>query len=116
MSWNVNGIRAALRKGFGQWYAHQRPDILALQETRVFPRQLTTEQLSADNVVWNPASRAGYSGTAVLSSVPPHKTRSRLNHTQFANVLAREGRFMELSYGGETECYEDGERLSRQKA
>jgi exodeoxyribonuclease-3 len=75
LSWNVNGLRAALGKGFLAWLKEDRPDLLALQETRSRPEQLPghlSEELDALGYrqVWNPAQRPGYSGTALLSRLP----------------------------------------------
>jgi len=69
-SWNVNGIRAALGKGFLQSVAVIGPDILCLQEVRASPEQVTLD-LPGYQLYWNAAERKGYSGTAVLSKLPP---------------------------------------------
>ena len=45
---NLNGIRAAFRKGFGQWLKKQDADLILLQETRIQLEQLTTEQTKID--------------------------------------------------------------------
>jgi len=70
LSWNVNGIRAALRKGFAGFLDEANPDVLCLQETRALPEQV---ELPADayRVYWNPAPRKGYSGVATLSRREP---------------------------------------------
>src|SRR5699024_11190182 len=70
-SWNVNGIRAAIRKGeFPKFIAEHQPDILCLQETKA--RQ---EQVNADVPdyfeYWNSAEKAGYSGTAIFTRWEP---------------------------------------------
>lgn len=72
LSWNVNGLRAALGKGFLDWLQQDKPDLLALQEVRALPEQLPghlVESLDALGYrqVWHPAQRPGYSGTAILS-------------------------------------------------
>lgn len=71
-SWNVNGIRAVLKKGALQKLMSEKaPDILCLQETKARPEQLSQSDSEALNdgyfVVWNPAKRPGYSGTAILA-------------------------------------------------
>lgn len=72
LSWNVNGLRAALGKGFLDWLRVDLPDLVALQETRARPEQLPghlerdLEELGYRQV-WHPAQRPGYSGTAILS-------------------------------------------------
>ncbi len=71
-TWNVNGLRAAIRKGFAGAIARIKPDVLLLQEIRVQPGQLPNEWVSPDgwHVLWHPAERKGYSGTAIWSRYP----------------------------------------------
>jgi exodeoxyribonuclease-3 len=67
-TWNVNGIRAALGKGFSTWVQEERPDVLCLQEIKAKPEQLTESQrdFTGYSVIWNPAERPGYSGVATF--------------------------------------------------
>ncbi|MBQ7802490.1 exodeoxyribonuclease III [Candidatus Saccharibacteria bacterium] len=69
-SWNVNGLRAVLRKGALQSFLEkEKPDVLCLQEIKCKPAQLDMLELDAlkdYEVFWNPAEKPGYSGTAVL--------------------------------------------------
>ncbi|MCB9679863.1 MAG: exodeoxyribonuclease III [Alphaproteobacteria bacterium] len=71
-TWNVNGLRAAVRKGFGDFVDRVAPDVLLLQEIRVTPDQLDAMWRAPDgwHVVWHPAEKPGYSGTAVWSRHP----------------------------------------------
>jgi len=71
-TWNVNGIRSAIRKGFDDHIAGIAPDVLLLQEVRANPDQLPAEWAVPHDwhIVWNPASRKGYSGTAIFSRWP----------------------------------------------
>ena len=69
-SWNVNGIRAAIKKGFRESVARIDPDVLCLQETRALPEQVELE-LPGYTAHWNPAERRGYSGTAILTRLEP---------------------------------------------
>ena len=71
-TWNVNGLRAAIRKGFRRHLDEIRPDVLLLQEVRARPEQLPAEFQEPDgwHVVWHPAQRPGYSGTAIWSRTP----------------------------------------------
>ena len=71
VTWNVNGLRAAIRKGFQKHLDAIQPDILLLQEVRARPEQLPAEFQQPDgwHVVWNPAQRPGYSGTAISTFV-----------------------------------------------
>lgn len=70
-SWNVNGLRAVLRKGAIQdFLSTYQPDILCLQEIKCYPDQLDMLEMAelenAYDIIWNPAEKAGYSGTAIL--------------------------------------------------
>src|SRR3989304_9094219 len=73
MSWNVNGIRAAERKGFLQWLQKAKPDILGVQETKAQVEQLGDEILRPKGyeTFWSSANRKGYSGTAVYVKKSP---------------------------------------------
>lgn len=67
-SWNVNGLRAVLRKGaLQQFLEEQHPDILCLQEIKAKPDQVDYD-FPGYKILWNPANRLGYSGTAILFS------------------------------------------------
>lgn len=70
VSWNVNGIRACLRKGGGDWLAACGADVICLQETRALPEQAGLD-LPGYHAAWNPAVRPGYSGVAVLTRARP---------------------------------------------
>lgn len=94
ISWNVNGLRAILNKGFWDFIAAEKPDVLCLQEVRATPEQL-------DHVVWPdgwerlwyPANKAGYSGTGVLTRIAP------LSVTRgFARAHDDEGRVLTLEF------------------
>ena len=71
-TWNVNGIRAAIRKGFAEIVDEVQPDVLMLQEVRALPDQIPKAWVAPDgwHVHWHPAERKGYSGTAILSRSP----------------------------------------------
>ena len=71
-TWNVNGLRAALRKGFAEHLALLAPDVLLLQEVRSLPEQLPERWRDplGWNVHWHPAEKKGYSGTAIWSRYP----------------------------------------------
>lgn len=73
ITWNVNGIRAALGKNALDWAFAQKPDVLCLQEIKARPEQLTEKQrdFPGYQVVWNPAERPGYSGVATFTSASP---------------------------------------------
>jgi exodeoxyribonuclease III len=71
VSLNVNGIRAAVRRGFVGWLAERQPDLICLQEIRATQSQLPLrefERLGYESV-WNLGNRPGYSGVGILSRV-----------------------------------------------
>lgn len=70
VSWNVNGLRAALGKGFLEYVAAENPDILCLQETKLQPEQAVFD-LEGYHRYFNSADKKGYSGTAVLTREEP---------------------------------------------
>ncbi|MBN1643413.1 MAG: exodeoxyribonuclease III [Dehalococcoidales bacterium] len=78
LSWNVNGIRAAARKGFLEWLDKESPDILCLQETKASPEALDSDLLSPPGyqVYWNYPERKGYSGVATFTKVKPLNVRN----------------------------------------
>ena len=79
-SWNINGLRAVLRKGaLQQFLKDHQPDILCLQEIKCKPDQLDlfeADALKDYQIFWNPADRPGYSGTAVLVRASGEKCTS----------------------------------------
>ncbi len=70
ISWNVNGLRACLGKGFMDFFREQQADVFSVQETKMQPDQaeIITEGYEQ---FWNSALRKGYSGTAVFSRIKP---------------------------------------------
>lgn len=72
VSWNVNGLRAAISKGFFDFLDSKSPDILCLQETKLSEGQLDLE-LEGYNLYFNYAEKKGYSGTAIFTKIKPLK-------------------------------------------
>ena len=70
ISWNVNGIRAAIKKGFLDYFNDQNADIFCLQETKLSAGQLDLE-LKGYHQYWNYAEKKGYSGTAIFTKQEP---------------------------------------------
>lgn len=70
ISWNVNGIRACIKKGFLDFFDREKADIFCLQETKLSEGQLALE-LEGYHQYWNYAEKKGYSGTAVFTKVKP---------------------------------------------
>ena len=73
LSWNVNGIRAAVKKGFLQFLDQESPDIICLQETKAHKEQLTSEILEDHGyfTYWHSGERKGYSGVATFCKNKP---------------------------------------------
>ncbi len=73
ISYNVNGIRAALNKGFMNWLAKESPDVLGLQEIKALESDVDFRIFHdlGYQVYWYPAVKKGYSGVAILSKVAP---------------------------------------------
>lgn len=82
-TWNVNGLRAAIRKGFQKHIDLIAPDVLLLQEIRVQPEQLPDEWAEPDgwHVHWHPAVKKGYAGTAVWTREPSELIGTGLTKT-----------------------------------
>ncbi|MEM1354408.1 MAG: exodeoxyribonuclease III [Planctomycetota bacterium] len=82
-TWNVNGLRAALRKGFAEHLREIKPDVLLLQEVRALPEQLPEDWRDPEgwHVVWNPARKKGYAGTAIWSRSPIEQIEIGLTKT-----------------------------------
>ncbi len=85
ITWNVNGIRAALKKDALNWAFAQTPDWFCLQEVKARPEQLDEEQCQALKYpfVWNPADRPGYSGVATFYREPPDEIQFGLDDPTF---------------------------------
>jgi exodeoxyribonuclease-3 len=94
-SWNVNGIRAVVRKGtFQQFIAEHQPDILCLQETKAERGQAEVD-LAGYHEYWNSAEKKGYSGTAIFTKHEPLKVThgfpdSFAKQFRFADELKRD--------------------------
>jgi len=85
VSWNVNGIRAAEKKGFLDWLSHSGADLVAVQETKAQPDQLSPALLAPPGyqAAWNSAEKKGYSGTITYSRQAPIKIITGLNEPRF---------------------------------
>lgn len=95
-SWNVNGVRAAQKKGFLDWLAETAPDILSIQETKAHPDQLDEELRQPDGyfTYWASAEKKGYSGVALYSKKEPNRVQIGLGIEEFD----REGRTVVAEY------------------
>jgi exodeoxyribonuclease-3 len=100
VTWNVNGIRAAARKGLWDWLEANEPDVLCLQETRIQPDQITAElRLPPDyHIYWYAAERKGYSGVATFCKEPPVAVQGGFDQPPFDI----EGRVLHTQHPGFT--------------
>ena len=97
---NVNGLRAATGKGFVEWLAATKADVVCLQEVRAEPEQLPTTSASrrAGTPLWAPAAAKGRAGVAVLSRVEPRTCASASARPS----STRPGRYAEIDLPGLT--------------
>lgn len=94
ISWNVNGLRAILRRNFLDYLAEEEPDVLCLQETRCNPDEVEQLWSSAYSTYWNVAVRKGYSGTAIFTKCRPVSVKAGIGRPQHD----REGRVLTAEY------------------
>ena len=94
LSWNVNGIRAVITKGFYDVINNYKPDIICLQETKANKDQVNLQLPFYPHLYWNSAETKGYSGTAIFSKVKP------LNYHYGLNIKKHdhEGRVITLEF------------------
>jgi len=93
LSWNVNGLRAVQKKGFGDWLRKARPDILCVQESRALPEQVEADWPKSYEAHWNPAKKKGYSGVITFTKPEPTSIRrgvSIAEHDNEGRVLTTE--------------------------
>lgn len=93
ISWNVNGLRAVLKKNFLEFLATVQPDILCLQETKCHPDQVEQLWPASYTTFWNSAEKKGYSGTAIFTKSRPLKVTPHLGiaeHDREGRVLTAE--------------------------
>jgi len=105
VSWNVNGLRACTRKGFGGWLAGCDADVVGLQEVRALPEQLPSEIAAPAgwSAAFSPAERLGYSGVGLYSRRAPDSVETSLGAARYD----REGRVQIARFGRLTvvNCY-----------
>ncbi len=93
VSWNVNGLRAVLRRNFLDYLAAEAPDVLCLQETRCGPHEVEPLWPAAYLTYWNCAAKKGYAGTAIFTRVRPRVVTpglGRPEHDREGRVLTAE--------------------------
>lgn len=97
ISYNVNGIRAALTKGFDSWMDQTKADIICLQEIKANPEQLDLSVFESRGYhhYWYPAEKKGYSGVAILCREKP----SNVVYGTGIKVSDQEGRVIRADFG-----------------
>ena len=97
LTYNVNGIRAALGKGLLDWVKSVNPDIICLQETKAQPDQLPLFDFEEAGYLnyWHSAQKKGYSGVAILTKQKPDNVFYGIGIEKYDN----EGRFIRADYG-----------------
>jgi exodeoxyribonuclease III len=97
ITYNVNGIRAAVSKGFLEWLKAANPDVLCLQETKALPEQIGVMdfELLGYHHFWYPAQKKGYSGVAILSKEKP----DRVVYGCGMRAYDAEGRVLRADFG-----------------
>lgn len=97
ISYNVNGIRAAIKKGFLNWLQQANPDVICIQETKAQPEQLNMMDFELAGYpyhYWFSAQKKGYSGVAILSKTKP-------NHIEYGTGIESmdfEGRNLRIDF------------------
>jgi exodeoxyribonuclease-3 len=96
LSWNVNGIRAAYKKGFLDWINKEKPDILCIQETKAQQEQLPDELINIEGYhsYYSSALRKGYSGVAIYTKPEPKSIKKGFGIEKFDS----EGRILIAEY------------------
>jgi exodeoxyribonuclease-3 len=93
ISWNVNGLRAVLKKNFLDYLDAEKPDVLCLQETKCSPDDVEQLWPATYATFWNSAQKKGYSGTAIFTKTRPLKVTQHIGtteHDQEGRVLTAE--------------------------
>ncbi len=93
MSWNVNGIRACMNKGFMDFFEKESPDILCLQESKLSP-ETPKPEFPGYYTYWNLAEKKGYSGTVIVSRYQPSSVSYGIGIAQHDN----EGRVITATF------------------
>ena len=97
ISYNVNGIRAAIKKGFYEWLKTDPADVICLQEIKANKEDVDVKELEAMGFehYWYSAQKKGYSGVAVFTKIKPVSVQYGTGHT----VSDEEGRVIQLDFG-----------------
>ncbi len=86
ITYNVNGIRAALKKGWLDWFKAESPDVICIQEIKASPDQVPElvllEEMGYEHY-WYPAQKKGYSGTAIFTRITPNHIEYGCGHEDY---------------------------------
>ncbi|MFX4301151.1 exodeoxyribonuclease III [Alicyclobacillus tolerans] len=97
VSWNVNGLRACVNKGFLDYFHHIQADVFCIQETKLQQGQIILDIGDTYQTYWNYAEKKGYSGTAIFTKIPPLSVYYGIEQN-----LEPEGRIITLEFPS---CY-----------
>ncbi len=97
-AFNVNGIRAAVRRGFTTWVGQRQPDVICLQEVRAPPTAIPVEAVQGYHLSYHEGNQPGRAGVAVLSKIAPLAVRVGFGDAEFD----LQGRYIEVDLPGIT--------------
>jgi exodeoxyribonuclease III len=100
ISYNINGIRSAISKGFSEWLGDEMPDIIHLQEIKAMEEQVDLSFLAqlGYRYIWHSAQKKGYSGVASIFKNEPDSFQNGIG----IEMYDIEGRFLRMDYGNTT--------------
>lgn len=98
ISYNVNGIRSAMNKGFVEWLKEENPDIIGLQEIKAQEKDIdsTIFQDLGYDLYWYPAVKKGYSGVAIFTKIKPKSVKYGMSLNRYDD----EGRMIQADFDG----------------
>lgn len=98
ISYNVNGIRSAMSKGFVEWLKEENPDIIGLQEIKALENNVDSAIFKdlGYELYWHPAVKKGYSGVAIFSKIKPKSIKYGMGLNKYDD----EGRILQADFDG----------------
>lgn len=96
ISYNLNGVRAAMRKGLGEWLNQNKPDIACFQEIKAYQEQIDETYFNQMGYYcfWHPAEKKGYSGVGTITKAKPRNVETGMGYEEFDH----EGRVQKLDF------------------
>jgi len=96
MTYNINGIRAAMKKNLLEFLREENPDIICFQETKALPEQIENEPFEnlGYSCFWKSAEKKGYSGVGIMSKIEPNEIVYDCGH----NLFDSEGRILQANF------------------